>query len=126
MLIWFLIFQRHYSQLKEELARLGAPLSLVKVPQAEILRTAEAAQGNELLVDSELLTATALTTLVEESANQNVEEFKEGALDTINEIMFSNVDSDVPLSWKEEEECEDDDEEEEDSELDNLLSHFTI
>jgi hypothetical protein len=40
-------------------------------------------------------------------------------LDELKEIMFSNVDSDVPLSWKE-------DLEDSGAEMDNFVSHFTM
>ncbi|EFX77182.1 hypothetical protein DAPPUDRAFT_248096 [Daphnia pulex] len=40
-------------------------------------------------------------------------------LDELKEIMFSNVDSDVPLSWKE-------DLEDSETEMDNFVSQFTI
>jgi hypothetical protein len=40
-------------------------------------------------------------------------------LDELKEMMFSNVDSDVPLSWKE-------DLEDSEAEMDNFVSQFTI
>ena len=40
-------------------------------------------------------------------------------LDELKEIMFSHVDSDVPLSWKE-------DLEDSEAEMDNFVSQFTI
>lgn len=55
--------------------------------------------------------------------NAGKEEEAEGEvgndLDELKEIMFSNVDSDVPLSWKE-------DLEDSETEMDNFVSQFTI
>lgn len=43
----------------------------------------------------------------------------ENDLEELKEIMFSNVDSDMPLSWKE-------DLEDSETEIDNFVSQFTI
>ena len=55
--------------------------------------------------------------------NAGKEEDAEGEvgndLDELKEMMFSNVDSDVPLSWKE-------DLEDSETEMDNFVSQFTI
>lgn len=147
--VFFVFLQRHYGQLKEELARLSPPPCLAAIPQPEV--PMEEDEEEKPLKTSPLPSEEFAIAYEEEGEeededdededeeveeeeddeddissqllNAGKEEEAEGEvgndLDELKEIMFSNADSDVPLSWKE-------DLEDSETEMDNFVSQFTI
>ncbi|KAI9556663.1 hypothetical protein GHT06_016453 [Daphnia sinensis] len=139
--------KRHYGQLKEELARLSPPPCLASVLQPEVpmeedeeekpLKTsplpseefaiAYEEEGEEEDEDDEdgdeEVEDDDEDDISSQLLNAGKEEEAEGEvgndLDELKEIMFSNTDSDVPLSWKE-------DLEDSETDMDNFVSQFTI
>lgn len=158
-----MIEQRHYAQLKEELARLNPPTCLAEVPQVDdksVDGEEDMESDDHVLEEEKPLKSSPLPseefaiTYEEADEGEDDEEAEEeeeedddeedeeeedeevssqlinagkevdaegdieNELDELKE-MFSNVDSDVPLSWKE-------DLDDSEPELDNFVSQFTI